>query len=198
MKTVLSVSCINFKFIFKCQCWYSYFNDYLSITINLPSHHIQTGSHTATNPQIFLQNKHRPVPVKASTTPGPATQLSHWTGNRNHWRPIWQPCFGPLQLEHLLFCLRVPDGGSIIQLRAYKCVVGSLSDSHYVTFGFDTSLLWIICGQCGSSMTGHGICQPPSTWHRKQPPGHDLMQQVLPWLRICCSQHLSQMEKSWS
>ena len=34
-----------------------------------------------------------------------------------------------LKLEYFLFCMRVPDGGSIFQLRAYKCVVSSLSDS---------------------------------------------------------------------
>ena len=38
-----------------------------------------------------------------------------------------------------MFCMRVPDGGSIFQLRAaYKCVVGSLSDSYI--FGFDVFL----------------------------------------------------------
>ena len=31
--------------------------------------------------------------------------------------------------------MRVPEWGSIFQLRAYKCVVGSLSDSYI--FGFD-------------------------------------------------------------
>ena len=32
--------------------------------------------------------------------------------------------------------MRFPDGGSIFQLRAYKCIVGSLSDSYILVLMF--------------------------------------------------------------
>ena len=76
-----------------------------------------------------------------------------------------------------MVCTRVPDGGSILQFRAYKSVVGSLSNSYilFLMFLFKTLKVLLAFDVMQSMWELHDMpldMSTLSTSHRKQPPGH--------------------------
>ena len=82
-----------------------------------------------------------PVFVQVSAILSFEALLSHMTCNRNYWWSTWLLCVGLFQAGIFFVLYEGPRWGQQIQLRAYKCVVGSLSDSYI--FGFDVVVFFI-------------------------------------------------------